>query len=457
MVDLGDRLLEPNARPLNAQNNVATNSQAGPTLGGQGFFETNVDEPAPQKLVDTGVRVFTWRRPVKFALFALLFATSLMTLYQQIGVRASREAVINARIAIIRAPLDGVVSEYITTPGSRVTGGMSIGMVENRLADATRLAQLQGEAGDADIERASLEEQLKHLDAARTVAAGQAEAYRVGRERLLDLQTAGARADLAAADERQHNAVNARIRGDALHALGFQSDEAQDKLHSAEQIARQGVISARARAEALSVEREAARNNTFLGDSYNDAPFSLQQARELALRIADTRTRLNDQLRKAAMLREQVADERIRLNTQTEAALRAPVDGQLWTIEAGSGEYARKGDDILTILDCSTVVVTASASARDYNELQLGDHVRFRVSGSDREYLGRIVKFGSSPAYAILPPQGRQQIVVALFDLPANGEDRCAVGRTGEVTFEDIARSFSGRLSGWVSERLRFR
>ena len=451
-MDLSDRLLEPNARPLNVENNAAAYSQA----DAQSLFETNIDEPIPQKLVDAGW-AFTWRRPIKFALFALLFATGVISLYQQIGVRRSREAVINARVAIIRAPLDGVVSAYVTEPGSRIKAGMSIGVVENRLADATRFAELQREAGDVDIERASLEEQLKHLEAARADAAGQAEAYRAGREHLLDLQIAGARADSAAADERLLNAETVRIRGDTLHARGFQSDAAQDSLRYTEQIARQGAISARARAEALSVEREAAHDNTFLGDSYNDAPFSLQQARELALRIADTRTKLDDQLRKAAVLREQVTDERIRLNAQTKAVLRAPVDGQLWTIEAASGEYARKGDDVFTVLDCSTVVVTASASVRDYNELQLGDHVRFRVSGSDREYLGQIVKFGSSPAYAIPPPEARQQIVVALFDLRLDGEDGCAVGRTGEVTFENRARSFSGRLAESLSELLRFR
>jgi biotin carboxyl carrier protein len=452
-VDLGDRVLEPNARPLDAPDNGDPHSRLGPP----GIFETNVDERVPQQSVDTGRRVFTWRRPVKFALFAMLFAASLVSLYQQIGVRASREAVINARIAIIRAPLDGVVSAYVTKPGSRIRAGMSVGMVENRLADATRLAELQRDANDAVIERASLEEQLTHLEAAQTVAAAQADAYRVGREHLLDLQIARARAEAAAEDAQLLDAVTARIRGDKLHAFGFQSDEAQDKLRYTEQIAEQRVISARAGVEVLSIERDAAHNNTFLGDSYNDAPFSLQQARELALRIADTHTKLDNQLREAAVLREQVVDEQSRLAAQTKAVLRAPVDGQLWTVEATSGEYARKGDDILTALDCSTVVVTASASARDYNELQLGDHVSFRVSGSDREYLGQIIQFGSSPAYAIPPPPGRQQIVVALFDLPAKGEDSCAVGRTGEVTFADKARSFSGRLSGWAFELLGIR
>ena len=42
----------------------------------------------------------------------------------------------------------------------------------------------------------------------------------------------------------------------------------------------------------------------------------------------------------------------------------------------------RKGQGILTVLDCSTVMVTASVSERDYNELYLGEPVRFRVSGT---------------------------------------------------------------------------
>jgi hypothetical protein len=36
------------------------------------------------------------------------------------------------------------------------------------------------------------------------------------------------------------------------------------------------------------VELDAARSETFLGDSYNDAPSSLQRARELSLRITES-------------------------------------------------------------------------------------------------------------------------------------------------------------------------
>jgi hypothetical protein len=96
---------------------------------------------------------------------------------------------------------------------------------------------------------------------------------------------------LAAA--READAKAAAGRGAALHARGFQSDEAQDKARHAQEVEEQGAIAARKRLDTLGVEFDAARSGTFLGDSYNDAPSSLQRARELSLRITETQTAIS--------------------------------------------------------------------------------------------------------------------------------------------------------------------
>ena len=146
----------------------------------------------------------------------------------------------------------------------------------------------------------------------------------------------------------------------------------------------------------------------------------------------------------AAELRE----ERQHLRFHSHAALAAPVDGRLWTVLAQPGEYVRKGQEILTLLDCSNAVVTAALTERDYNQVRLGDAVRFRVSGSNRDYAGRVIKLGASAAFAIPPVPGRQQIVVALSDLSAESEDLLAVGRSGEVPFEDTGPGVAAKLLG---------
>jgi multidrug resistance efflux pump len=398
-------------------------------------------------LVRTGRSKFPWRRLVKFTLLATLLVVGAAVFYQQLVVKVSREAVINARVAVIRAQIDGIATASIAVPGTPVKAGAPIGLVKDPLADNTLLAQLQRDASANEIERASLAGRLFDLQHAQAESAHQAEAYRLGRVKEVELQVEEAQTNLTAAGEREADAKDAANRGDALHFRGFQSDEAQEKLRHQEEIDRQGVLAAGSRLGALAVELDAARNGTFLGDSYNDVPYSLQRARELALQVAETRTGLDALAAKAAALRTEIAAEERRLAAHTRVVLSAPVDGHLWTVDAEPGEYVRKGQDIMTVLDCSSVVVTASVSAHDYNELRLGDPVQFRVSGTERTYDGRIVRLGSSATFAIAPVSGAHQIVVASSSLPASGDDGCAVGRTGEVTFNDSGDALPARLS----------
>jgi biotin carboxyl carrier protein len=180
--------------------------------------------------------------------------------------------------------------------------------------------------------------------------------------RQLELRIEEARANLGAAAAREADAKAVVGRGAALHARGFQSDEAQEKARHAQEVEDQSVIAARKRLDTLTVELDAARNGTFLGDSYNDAPSSLQRTRELALRIAETEATLDAVRRKIDALQGQLAAERDRLAAHSKAVLTAPVEGQLWTVQAAPGEYVRKGQDLLTVLDCSTVMVTASVT-----------------------------------------------------------------------------------------------
>jgi biotin carboxyl carrier protein len=424
-----------------------------------GFFRTpaglfRAEPPAasawpgrsPKQLGAKGFN-FPWGRLIKFTCFVVLAAVGIAVLYRQFVVKVSREAVINARVAVIRAQIDGIATTSITIPGSPVKAGAPIGQLEDPLADDTLLIELHRDTSVTEIERAALAGRLADLERAQTEATQQAEAYRAGRVKELEQQVQEAQTNLAAASAREADAKDAASRGNTLYSRGFQSDQAQEKLRHQQEIARQAVLAAGNRLAALSIELEAAREGTFLGDSYNDVPYSLQRARELALQIAETRTELDEASAKGVALRTEIAEEQHRLEAHTRAKLTAPVDGNLWSVDAEPGEYVRKGQDIMTVLDCSSAVVTASVAARDYNELRLGDPVRFRVAGTERAYDGHIVRLGSSATFAIPPVVGEHQIVVALSDLAASGEDGCAVGRIGEVTFKETGNSLPARLS----------
>src|SRR5207248_10650517 len=149
-------------------------------------------------------------------------------------------------------------------------------------------------------------------------------------------------------------------------------------------------------------------------------PSSFQRARELTVRIVETQANLDQLARKQDTLSAELTAERKRLAARSRASLAAPIDGNLWTVQAAAGEYVRKGQELFTVVDCSTVVVTASVSERDFNELRLGEPARFRVSGSGREYNGKITKLGltsTGRSFAISPEERHHQVAVQLADL----------------------------------------
>jgi multidrug resistance efflux pump len=169
----------------------------------------------------------------------------------------------------------------------------------------------------------------------------------------------------------------------------------------------------------------------------------------LTVRIEEDQATFDQLTRKQETLATELVAERKRLAARSSASVAAPIDGNVWTVHAASGEYVRKGQELFSVLDCSTAVVTASVSERDYNELRLGDPVHFRVSGSGREYSGTIAKLGltsTGRSFAISPEERRHQVAVQLADLQGSASDRCAVGRTGEVVFQGNGYGFVGRL-----------
>jgi multidrug resistance efflux pump len=409
------------------------------------LFPRLAEVPAPGVLV-THV---PWRRLAKLAIGGALLAIAAVTAYQHVIVRVSREAVINARIVSIRAPMDGIIRAAASAPGATVRAGAAFGQIEDPTADDARVFQLGLDLRATERERHAQSRRVADLQRAKSEATAQAEAYQTGRVRQVELRIEEARANLAAARAREVEALDAEKRGNALRGHGYIAEAAYERLFHAREVAQQDSTATQKRLDTLAVELEAARTGTYLGDNYNDVPSSFQRARELTVRIDEIAASFDESKQKEDMLAAQLAAEQNRFEARSSAALASPIDGNLWTVQAASGEFVRKGQELFSVIDCSTVVVTASVSDRDYNELRLGEPVRFRVAGTGREYHGNITKLGltsTGRSFAIPPEERHHQVAVQLADLEQNANDGCAVGRTGEVVFEGQGRGLSARL-----------
>jgi multidrug resistance efflux pump len=143
-----------------------------------------------------------------------------------------------------------------------------------------------------------------------------------------------------------------------------------------------------------------------------------------------------------ASLRNELIEEAQRYEALAAVDVAAPVRGSVWEVMTAPGETVVRGQELVRLLDCSGLVVTATVGETAYNSLRIGDPARFRLRGESIDHRGRIIGLTGvavAPANLAIQPSALAKepyrVTVALPDMAARA-GACNVGRTGRVTFE---------------------
>ncbi|MBC7820982.1 MAG: HlyD family efflux transporter periplasmic adaptor subunit [Planctomycetaceae bacterium] len=383
-------------------------------------------------------------RGLKLALGAALVATAAYVIVGEQVAGVSADAVVNAQLLTLRAPIDGQVSLRLRELGTRLTAGELVATLTDPRPDETRLIDLQRGAEQVSVELVRLRDLEFGLESVRALYERQADEYRGGRTQQIEARLAEARANLEATLARLRETDATLRRSNELSRTGFQSIADFNKARSSQEVGMQEVQGARDRMRFLTIEINAARNGTFIGDSYNDAPHSMQRLQEVVQRLSEIAVDRMDRERRLDALRKQVEEERVRAARFREARISAPAGSTLWEIMTSNGEYVRRAQDVVRLVDCSTTMVTASVRESLYNRLKVGDGAQFKLQGDAQTYEGTITRLAGSGAETIYrnlaigaSAEHLKRFDVALLfpDLITDGRNSCAVGRTGKVVF----------------------
>ncbi|WP_244486421.1 HlyD family secretion protein [Bradyrhizobium viridifuturi] len=363
---------------------------------------------------------------------------------------SSVEAVVNARIVTLRSPIDGTVSAkpQKSTQLSVVREGDTILHVVNARGDRARLDDLRRQMSRLENERPSLAVKLAVAETAQQDLARQAGQFRDGRILQLEARIAEIQTAIEAAAARREEAVAAVERASSLIKSGSVSTVEMARLTREQAISQQTEIGARRRLDAAKVELTAAKNGTYLGDSYNDRPSSVQREEEMRQRVSDLRADLAHADAEIGWLTHEIAAEQLHYVNRAEADIKAPVGGRIWEMMTSPGEDVRAGQPLLKLLDCSGAVVTANVTESVYNGLKLGEQASFEPNDGSAALQGEIVNLtgaSGAPANLAINPDALNKepyrVTVSMPALDTTGKD-CAVGRTGRVVFNaDAAKS----------------
>jgi multidrug resistance efflux pump len=398
------------------------------------------------------------RRVVKSALGLCVVVIAGVGPVQRLLEFSSVEAVVNARLVSLRAPIDGRIEDFAPTIGATTPRGRIMLHISNSRADRTRLDDLQRMVEQTESERPAVMTRLARLKELHEQVSQQARAFQSGRIRELEERAMDLRAQLSATEASESEAASNLARTKSLAATGYQTAVAVERAERDAKVATQNQKSLNHRLFASEVELEAARRGEYVGDSYNDRPSSLQHADELSVRMVEAEAELAARDQRLSRLRAALETESARYSELSNAVLSSPIDAQVWEVLVSPGEEVRKGQDLLRLLDCSGALVTVTVRESVFNKLRVGDKAQFRFAGGSGGYDGTIIRMSGSSAptdnLAIQPTglsSGGYRIAVSVPDLASSTQ--CGVGRTGTVVFNAAAATggFLQSLRGALS------
>jgi multidrug resistance efflux pump len=357
----------------------------------------------------------------------------------------STEAVVNARLITLRAPIEGEVGPGLArlAVGTQLAPGTTLINIVNQRAERGRLDDLRRLIERLKGEQAALAAQRADLTVLHAELTAQTQAFKAAREAQLAARAAELRSEIAAAGANRAEARRALDRATALAASGTMTKAALDKVQRDAAVAAETEQALRHRLAGVEVERAALARGIFVGDSYNDQPRSSQRADEIVQRLSELAAGIAEREARLASLAGEVAAEQRRYQALAAAELVAPVQGSVWEVMTAPGETVVRGQDLMRLLDCSGLVVTATVGEAAYNRLSIGDPARFRLRGETTEHKGRIIGLtgvATAPANLAIRPAALSKepyrVTVALPGLATATAGQCDIGRTGRVTFD---------------------
>jgi multidrug resistance efflux pump len=183
-----------------------------------------------------------------------------------------------------------------------------------------------------------------------------------------------------------------------------------------------------------------------------DRPYSRQRQDEVILELLrlDHETAINEAVRKT--LEEQLRAAERRLEELAAAKLSAPRAGVAWKFLVSSGRFVRRGEALLSLLECDAGTVVATVRRSVFEKLRIGTPARFVLDGDGGEFRGRVVQLQGlvrqSPDEVVVAPGlvGQRdpipqsadpyRVILTFPELGKNQGGQCWLGHSGRVHFD---------------------
>jgi multidrug resistance efflux pump len=362
---------------------------------------------------------------------------------QRLLADTSAEAVINAHVIVVRTPIEGNVSADAANLeiGKEVRAGDELLRIKNPRSDHSSLDNLDRIRAQLTTTIAVLKAKKNVLEKHLSELSVQKERYRFSRIEQLEKRISETDAAVVSAKAQRDVAARALTRARELFSKGTVPEAFVERAVRDDSVATEAINGLLERRKATQIELAAAQKGTFISDGYNDTSESAQRSLDVELQLADVDAHLMGAVDELAAVNRDIVKETKRQLELSTAAIQSTVSGRVWEVMTTPGEHVTAGQELLRLLDCSSLIVTASVSEGTFQRLKIGQHATFKPSDGAPQVKGWITGLTGLAAVAsndaILPKalSGAPYHVTLKFpelDRKAN----CQISRSGLVTFD---------------------
>jgi multidrug resistance efflux pump len=393
-------------------------------------------------------------RVVRVGLGLALMITAGAVYGPELLYTTSSDAIINARTVVLTAPIEGKITAGPPREGTAVRKGEPLLSIANPSVDNSRLNALLADQDRTNAKLNSIKNLAVTLQLQLSSMRTQAEGYQkatVSRLESILKETkaaaAAARADATAAT-LDYQRVRLIEQSGALSASDIDQSRQRSERTTAEMNKADAVVNRTA------IELRAAREGIYVYQDRNNVTYSEQHAGEIAVRLAELDGQRAELEAQAIDLWGQIDLENVRVNHLSRTEIASPLDGIVWRPVAVSGMHVPRDSELLTVIDCSDIYVTAAFAGRKFESVHPGDQASIKVEGSSETLTGVVIDVraveSSEPSKRIavpLPvnPDHRVIAVLRIADglSPHARADYCGIGRKAEVRLKGAVASSS--------------
>jgi multidrug resistance efflux pump len=394
----------------------------------------------------------------------LLLSAAILAVLPSFTGYTSLDGTVNARFALVSAPIEGVVSDTPPKVGTALAEDTSIFFIANDRIARTAEAQLDADLGASKEKLRALEAQAKDLSALKADLVGRLKEYQQASIASVQQEIIVRQQRIATAQANKTSAEADLSRKQTLGATGVVAGSSVEQARAASVSATSEQNIAKAELERLQRQLDALKRGTFVGEGRNDVPYSQQRTDEVAIQLANVEAQIRIEKARIQQLSRQLLLERSRNDRLSFAAVQVPFKGVIWRNNVVAGSNVLVGNELMRLLDCRDLFVDILVDEVNYDEIKPGDPADVRLLGTSQIIGGHVVSVRGSAAavedvvLAASPPksQGKNaRIRVALdpSDMQADYANFCQVGRTVQVRFARAGSSWQAALDpvvNWV-------